>query len=379
MQIVPQLETGGAELSAVEISEAVVQAGGRSLVISEGGRLAPRVTAAGGELINFPAATKNPAGMVANAFRLDRLIKAEKIDLLHVRSRAPAWSALLATRRTRVPLIATYHGAYGERGPVKNLYNSVMVRGDLVIANSRYTADLIRSRYGTPEARIRVVHRGVDPKVFDPAAMTPERLSAMRTRWQVRPSDKIVLHMARLTDWKGQRVVIEAAGRLAASGSSSPAHDAVFVFAGDAQGRTAYLRQLEQQAAALGIAGQVQFPGHVDDIPAAFAVAHVAVVASTEPEAFGRAAIEAQAMGCPVIATDIGAPPETVLAEPRTRAEDSTGWLVAPGDPGPLAELNSQITVRHRGGTQINGETGALARRVVFHAGAYETRDVAHL
>lgn len=312
-----------------------MQAGGRSLVISGGGRLAERVAAAGGELVDFPAATKNPARMLANAYRLDRLIRAERIDLLHVRSRAPAWSALLAARRTAVPMVATYHGAYGERGRIKNLYNSVMARGDLVIANSRYTADLVRLRHGTPEARIRVVHRGVDPTVFNPAAVTAERVSAMRRRWQVGPDDKVVLHMARLTGWKGQRVVIEAAARLV---SSSHADSAVFVFAGDAQGRDAYQRELEQQAAARGIVTNVRFPGHIDDVPAAFAAAHVAVVASTEPEAFGRAAIEAQSMGCPVIATDIGAPPETILAQPRVSAAEITGWLVAPGDAATLAD-----------------------------------------
>ena len=172
LQIVPHLDTGGAELSAVEIAQAVVRAGGRALVLAEaGGRLAPRVTAAGGELVAFPAATKNPIRMLANARAIARLAREESVDLIHARSRAPAWSALAAARRARVPFVTTYHGAYGETNAVKRLYNGVMARGDVVIANSGYTADLIAQRYGTSRQRIAVIHRGVDTRRFDPATI----------------------------------------------------------------------------------------------------------------------------------------------------------------------------------------------------------------
>src|SRR5215813_12578334 len=163
LQIVPRLDTGGAELSTVEIAEALVRAGGRALVLTEpGGRLTARVTAAGGELIPFPAASKSPIRLLMNARAMTRLIRAQGIDLVHARSRAPAWSALLAARRTRVPLVTTYHGAYGEKNAAKRLYNGVMARGDVVIANSGYTANLIAARYATPRRRITVIHRGVD-------------------------------------------------------------------------------------------------------------------------------------------------------------------------------------------------------------------------
>ena len=335
LQIIPRLDTGGAERSVVEIAAAVVRAGGRALVLAEPGRLAPEVVAAGGEIMDFPAATKNPLRMLANARAIERVIRQWSVDLVHARSRAPAWSALLAARRARVPFVTTYHGAYGETNAVKRFYNGVMARGDVVIANSRYTADLIAQRYGTPRGRLEAIHRGVDCRQFDPAMIAPERVSALRARWGVDPAARVILHAARLTAWKGQSVLIDAAAKLKAAGQLG---DAVVVLAGDAQGRHAYLQSLHTQVAQAGLQHQVRLVGHVEDMSAAYLTAHVTVVASTEPEAFGRAAIEAAAMGSPVIATAVGAPPETVLAEPAVGEDAITGWLVPPGDAAALAE-----------------------------------------
>jgi glycosyltransferase involved in cell wall biosynthesis len=333
LQIVPHLDTGGAELSAVEIAAAVVRAGGRALVLAEpGGRLAVRITDAGGEVMAFPAAAKSPLRLALNAAAIARLIGEERVDLVHARSRAPAWSA-------RVPFVTTYHGAYGERNAAKRLYNSVMARGDIVIANSRYTADLIAQRYGTDRGRMEVIHRGIDAAVFSPDRVGPERVAALRETWGVSRGEQVILQAARLTAWKGQSVLIDAAGRLAADGRLD---NAVVVLAGDAQGRDAYTQALKARVAEAGLEGRVRLVGHVEDIAAACLAAQVTVVASTEPEAFGRAAIEAQAMGSPVIATAIGAPPETVLAEPAVPRDAITGWLVPPGDAGALAERLAQ-------------------------------------
>lgn len=334
LQILPRLDAGGAELSAVEIAGAVARAGGRALVLAEPGRLAADVKAAGGEVRAFPAATKNPLGILANARRIARIVAKEGVDLIHARSRAPAWSGLIAARRTGVPFVTTYHGAYSERGRVKRLYNSVMARGDVVIANSHYTARLIASRYGTPLQRLEIIHRGVDISTFDPAQIAPDRVAALREAWGVAPHRRVILHPARLTRWKGQAVLIEAAARLEALGRLG---EAAIILAGDAQGRRSYAEALRAQIAHLGLGGRVLLVGHVEDMAAAYAAAHVTVVASTEPEAFGRAAIEAAAVACPVIATDIGAPPETVLAGPAARDTETTGWLVPAGDAEALA------------------------------------------
>lgn len=332
LQIIPALDTGGAELSTLEIVDAVVRGGGRALVVSQGGRLAPKVEELGGAVILFPAATKNPARMAWNARRLAGIVRSLDVDLLHARSRAPAWSALAAARSTGRPFVTTYHGAYSEKGRAKNLYNSVMARGDMVIANSRFTADLIRSRYATPGERIRVIYRGIAEEVFDPDAIEPGRFAKLRAAWGVTAADRVILQVARVSRWKGHLDVVAAAGRL-----RDKADGVRCILAGDAQGREDYVEEIEARIEALGLRDRIRLTGHCDDVAAAYALAHVTVVASTEPEAFGRAAVEAQAMRCPVVSTNIGAPPETVLAEPAVAPGAATGWLVPPGDPDALA------------------------------------------
>jgi glycosyltransferase involved in cell wall biosynthesis len=334
LQIIPQLDAGGAELSTVEMAEAIVRAGARAIVLSEPGRLTPRLEAAGAEAVAFPAASKNPIRMLANARAIERMVRAEGIDLLHARSRAPAWSALLAARRARVPFVTTYHGAYNETNGLKSFYNGVMARGDVVIANSNYTANLIAARYATPRARLEVVHRGVDLRVFDPGAIASDRVGRLRRTWGVTPEQRVILHAARLTRWKGQGVLIDAVAELRRRGKWL---SAVAVLAGDAQGRSSYVAQLQAQIDRAGLQEQVRLVGHVEDMAAAYLAAHVTVVASIEPEAFGRTAAEAAAVGCPVIATEIGAPCEIVLAQPVAQPEQITGWLAPPGDAATLA------------------------------------------
>lgn len=335
LQIIPRLDTGGAELSTIEITEAIVRAGGRALVATEGGRMADKISQAGGMLIPFPAGTKNPLRILANARALGALIAAHGVQLIHARSRAPAWSALIAAKRAGIPFVTTYHGAYAEKGRLKRLYNSVMARADIVIANSEFTADLVRTRYATAEDRIRVIHRGVDIGRFDPARVPPADIAGLRRAWGVEPHGRIVLLAARLTSWKGQGVLIAAVDRLHRAGHFT---NAVVVLAGDTQGRDGYAETLRQDIAQRGLQGVVRLVGHVDDMATAFAAAHVTVIASIEPEAFGRTVTEAQALGCPVIATDIGAPRETVLASPKVDLQAVTGWLVPPGNAEALAD-----------------------------------------
>jgi glycosyltransferase involved in cell wall biosynthesis len=326
LQVIPALETGGAERTTIDIAAALAARGDRPLVASAGGRLESELEAAGGVLVQLNVGSKNPAQMALNAMRLARIARRENVDLIHARSRAPAWAALAACRATGLPFVTTYHGVYGERGAAKRLYNSVMARGDAVIANSEYTGQLIAERYGTDPQRIVVIHRGTDLTRFHPDAVVPARRDLIRRQWRLNGSERVVLNLARLTDWKGQRVLIEAA----AAPPLANEEDIVFVLAGDAQGREAYRRELETLIAARRLTNRVRIVGHCADVPAALAAAEVAVVASTEPEAFGRAALEAQAMGLPVVATKLGAAAETVLAPPYVAAESRTGWHVPP-------------------------------------------------
>ncbi len=248
--------------------------------------------------------------------RLARICHREKVSLIHARSRAPAWVALGAARSLNIPFVTTYHGSYAGRSSVKVLYNSVMSRGDLVIANSHYTGDLIRSLYPQAAERVRVIHRGTDFSVFSPAAVSPERVENLRKSWNVAPHERVVLLAARLTGWKGQKVLVEAAAKLRDAGIS----DVAYILAGDPQGRDSYVKDLDALIEARKLKGIVRRVGHCTDMPAAFLAASVVTVPSTEPEAFGRSAVEAQAMGTPVVVSDLGAVPETVLAPPAGAA-----------------------------------------------------------
>lgn len=323
LQVLPSLVTGGVERGTLEIAEAVARAGGVSLVASAGGPLVAALRQGGSEHVTLKLAAKDPLGILGNARRLERLIRERGVQLVHARSRAPAWSAWLAARRAGVAFVTTYHGVYRENLPFKRRYNAVMAKGDRVIAASRFVARLIEVRHAVDPARIRHIPRGVDPAVFDPDAVPRARLAGLAGAWRVPEGMAIVLLPGRLSRWKGHAVLIEAVARL-------PRRDVCLVLLGPLEGRRAYAARLIRHAGRLGLGERLRLPGGCADMPAAMRLADVVVHASTEPEAFGRVVIEAQAMGRPVIAADLGGPAETV-------EEGSTGWLVPPGDPAALA------------------------------------------
>ncbi|MCB5174044.1 glycosyltransferase family 4 protein [Microvirga lenta] len=360
LQIIPELEAGGAERTTVDIAEGLAQAGARALVATEGGRLVGELQAKGGVWIPFRAATKNPFSMMVNVRRLARICYHERVALIHARSRAPAWVALGAARSLNLPFVTTYHGSYSGRSSVKVLYNSVMARGDAIIANSYYTGDLIRSVYPQAADRIRVIHRGTDFSVFSPSAVAPERVENLRKVWNVAPHERIVLLAARLTGWKGQKILIETAAKLRDQG----VRDVAYILAGDPQGRDSYVRDLENLIEARKLTGVVRRVGHCTDMPAAFLAASVVTVPSTEPEAFGRSAVEAQAMGTPVVVSDLGAVPETVLSPPAVQSHERTGWRIPPADADALAEAVGEALGL---GASARIALGARARAHVEH------------
>lgn len=333
LQIIPELHAGGAERTAIDIARGLAEVGARPLVASEGGRLVGELQALGGIWMPFPAGTKNPVSMLVNVRRLARIAFHERAALIHARSRASAWVGLGAARCLGLPFVTTYHGSYSGRSSAKRLYNSVMARGDAVIANSTYTAGLLRSAHGTPADRVVTLHRGTDLTAFAPSSVAPERVDALRRDWQIAPHERIVLLAARLTAWKGQKLLIEAAARLKARGRT----DIAYVLAGDHQGRDSYVKDLDRLVTEAGLDGIVRRVGHCTDMPAAYLAASVVAVPSTEPEAFGRTAVEAQAMGTAVVVSDLGAVPETVLAPPDQPASARTGWRVPSKDADALA------------------------------------------
>jgi glycosyltransferase involved in cell wall biosynthesis len=324
LQVLPALETGGVERGTVEMVQAIVAAGGTALVASAGGRMVAEVERAGGRHVGLKLLTKDPLNIWLNAGPLARLIRHEGVSLVHARSRAPAWSAWLASRRTGVPFVTTWHGVYGEEFPGKHSYNQVMARGDRVIAISHFVADKIATRYRVNPAHLRVIYRGVDAAVFDPARAVGDRVHKRAQLWRLPPGAPVVMLPARLTRWKGAELLLDALALL-------PAKDVYAVLVGGDQGRHRYAASLVARADRLGLGGRVRFAGHCDDMPAALMLADVVVSASLKPEPFGRAVIEAQAMGRPVVVSDHGGAAETV--QPGL-----TGWRVTPGDAAALAE-----------------------------------------
>src|SRR5215831_10650120 len=347
LQVVPRLDAGGSEQATVEIAYALTRAGALALVASEGGRMATAVTQTGGEVIALPVASKNPLTILANARRLRRLIEDRKVDLVHARSRA-----------TGRPFVTTYHGAYGSVGPLKAAYNSVMGRGDRIIANSRYTAALVAERHHVARDRIRVIYRGIHAATFDPLMVPPGPVAKLRESWGVPPGTKVVLQAARLTGLKGHRQTIEAVSRLKREGGLV---GAVIIFAGDAPGKAAYRQELLDLIARNGLGDKIRLVGHCHDMPAAFLASYVALVPSLVAETFGRTSVEAQAMGCPVIVSNLGALPETIVS-PEQDAARFTGWLVPANDADALADrLRLALSLTPAERAKIGQRAGARA------------------
>jgi glycosyltransferase involved in cell wall biosynthesis len=324
LQILPALNTGGVERSTVEVAEAIVNAGGRALVVSTGGNMVNEITRVHGVHIKMQVHSKNPFIIYTNIARLVKLIKEHKVDVVHVRSRAPAWSAYFAAKQCRKPLVITFHGTYSVSNFFKRKYNAIMTSGDRIIANSRFIAGHMRRIYGVPVNKIRIIPRGVDLLRFDPKKISAERVVALAYKWRLEDGFPVIMLPGRLTRWKGQTLFIDAIKQL-------DRRDIRCLLVGDSQGRDGYRQELECMVEDLGLGGVVRIVDHCDDMPAAYMLSDIVVSASIDPEAFGRVVIEAQSLGRPVIAAAHGGTKETVI-------ENETGWLVPPNDVGALAK-----------------------------------------
>ncbi len=322
LQVTPELNAGGVERTTLEIAQAISRAGGLALIASAGGRLEPDLKATGGELVKMPAQSKNPLTVLANALRIARLVKKRRVDIVHARSRAPAWSAWMGARLAGVKFVTTFHGIYNARSPLKRFYNSVMGKGDLVIANSEFTREHVLANYAVEPEKVIAIPRGADLDLFDPMKVSSGDVAAMRSAWRVDSDDSrcVVIAPARLTRWKGQLVLIEAAKLIEQRRPGT----LKIIIAGDAQGRHNYVREMQTAIEAGGLREVVAVVGHIDTMAAALAACDLAVFPVTEAEAFGRGAVEAQAMGVPVIASNLGGVTETIV-------DGETGFLVPPG------------------------------------------------
>ena len=326
LQVLPALVQGGVERTTVDIAGAVAKAGGRALVVSAGGPMVHEIARARAEHITLPVDSKNPFVIYANIARLVKIIVDNDVDVVHVRSRAPAWSAWAAAKRTGVSFVTTFHGTYSLGGRLKRRYNAIMIRGQRVIANSTFIAGHIRKNYGVEAAKLKIIHRGVDLERFDAQKVLAQRVIGLADEWRLGDGLPVVMLPGRLTRWKGQTVFIKAIANLVGRGRT----DIRCLLVGSDQGRRNYRKELDKLIAENGLNEIVRIVENCNDMPAAYMLTDVVVSASTDPEAFGRVVPEAQALGRPVIATDHGGARETVIP-------GETGWLVPPGDVEALA------------------------------------------
>lgn len=355
MQVIPELGAGGAEQGCIDVAAAIVRAGGKAIVISNGGYRIGELARVGAIHINMPVESKNPVVMWRNIGRLKRLIRKHKVNIVHARSRAPAWSAWRACKGTEARFVTTCHAPYNISGEVKRLYNGSIANGEIVIAISDYVSKYLQNNYRIEPERIRIIHRGIPLERFHPTAVTPERMVTLSREWRIPDGSNIVMLPGRITRWKGHHVLIEAMAQLGRT-------DVFCVMIGADQGRDEYRKELEDAIAEKKLGELVRIVNHCHDMPSAYMLSTVVVSASTDPEGFGRIPVEAQAMGRPIIATDHGGAQETIV-------RGQTGWLITPNDPAALAQaLNEALALEP-------AQRAILATRSMAHIAANFTKE----
>ncbi|MEP4191386.1 MAG: glycosyltransferase family 4 protein, partial [Sneathiella sp.] len=314
LQVLPNLSGGGVERGVIEMASALKGAGWSNVVVSGGGKMVYELERIGVPHVQLPMAAKNPIVMRQNIKRLRAVIEEYGVDIVHARSRAPAWSALAAAKKSGVHFVTTFHAAYTRGGFLKNYYNAIMARGEKVIAISDFIAGHIAEHYPMADGRVVTIPRGVDYHKFNPAAVSAERIIKMATDWRLPDGVPVVMLPGRLTRLKGHEMLIRALAK-------REDKNVLALFVGAGEGREAYRNELNGLIKSLDLEGKVQIKDYCADMPAALMLADVVVSATQVPEGFGRVSVEAQAMGRPVIATAHGGSLETVV-------NGETGWLV---------------------------------------------------
>ena len=328
LQVLPALGPGGVERGTLDVSRFLIGQGWTPIIASNGGEHETDLFEMGAVSLNLPVHAKNPLVMRANVKRLAQVIRNHDIQLVHARSRAPAWSAYYAAKRAGVPFMTTFHSLYsGADNFLKRGYNAIMTSGDRVIAISDYVAEHVIKRYGVTSEQLRVIPRGVDLQEFDPEKVDEARVSRLREDWDIEPGKRIIMLPARISRRKGHAWLLDALAKLWQDGKYE---DTVCIMVGNRPAGSAYGDKVEKKIIDLKLENRVWLVGPTADMPAAYKLADIVVIPSTGPEAFGRTSIEAQAMGKPVIATDDWGLSETIMPA-------ATGWLVQPDDKDHLA------------------------------------------
>jgi glycosyltransferase involved in cell wall biosynthesis len=330
---VPTVEVGEADEGAVELARMLGANGHRAVVVSNGGRLEPGLAAGGTETIRLDMTSRSPPAIFYNAFALRRIIARRRCAIVHALARAPAWSALIAARMAGVPFVTTWYNGFREQNIFKRFYNGVMTRGERVIAVSDQIAEAIATRYSSTSGRIVVVPSRIDFAVFDPALVTPQRVSAVRSTWDIGADTRAIVVIGPILRRKGHHVAVRAAGRLKEMGLRNFS----FVFVGEDPGRSSYAGELWDLVLATQTSDVIRIVGPPDDLPAAHSAATAVVCPAIQLEGSQRSVLEAMAMERVVIASDLAVGPETVLAPPGAAEDRMTGLTFKSADDRELA------------------------------------------
>ena len=325
LQVIPKLGYGGAETGCYDIAHYLYENDCKSYIITSGGKLIKFVNKKKVKLIRLPVQSKNPIIMLLNALIISLIILFFNINVVHARSRAPAWSCLLATKITRRKFVTTFHGTYNFKNKLKKFYNSVMVRSNLIIAGSNFIFSHIKEKYSdylSSDKKLLVIFRGINTDYFDPSTTLETDEDNLIKSWQIQVGKKIILFPGRLTAWKGQEMFLEALNKV----NTHLGHEAfTAVILGSDQGRDIYKKKLIRLVEQYRLTNQVIFIENCNHMPLAYKISDLAVSASIEPEAFGRISVEAQSMQKPILASNLGGSKETII-------ENKTGLLFEAGN-----------------------------------------------
>ena len=347
LQIIPNMEIGGAERTVLEITSFLKDTEFSSLVLTSGGKLIGELEKENIEVIKLKIDKKNPYSIIKNFFLFIKIFREKKIDLIHVRSRAPAWSAIFAAKKIGIPVLTTWHGHVSNSSFIKKIYNSIMLKGDAVIANSAYTAERISKIYNIGLNKIDIISRGVNVESFEGSKFSNTEISNMRKMWSVDDNKIIILFPARLTRWKGHLVTIEAINLLK---KEKFFDHVIFLFAGEKAGAENYIKKLNSIITKFKLQENIKLVERIENMPLAYLASDIVLSPSIEPEPFGRIPIEAQAAGKTIIASDHGAVKDTIK-----NGNNFTGFKVKPNDPQALSiAIKQSITMDKKDLTKMH-------------------------
>lgn len=347
LQIIPNMEIGGAERTVLEITSFLKDTEFSSLVLTSGGKLIGELEKENIEVIKLKIDKKNPYSIIKNFFLFIKIFREKKIDLIHVRSRAPAWSAIFAAKKIGIPVLTTWHGHVSNSSFIKKIYNSIMLKGDAVIANSAYTAERISKIYNIDLNKIDIISRGVNVESFERSKFSNTEISNMRKMWSVDDNKIIILFPARLTRWKGHLVTIEAINLLK---KEKFFDHVIFLFAGEKAGAENYIKKLNSIITKFKLQENIKLVERIENMPLAYLASDIVLSPSIEPEPFGRIPIEAQAAGKTIIASDHGAVKDTIK-----NGNNFTGFKVKPNDPKALSiAIKQSITMDKKDLTKMH-------------------------